>query len=242
MGGGVLVADRQRFRVVNPQGQILDQVDDPGTPLDWLQLPDRLLIATQNPQTSLWSVDTHGIVPWQDGRSGLLARAGDRVYLYAQDGLYRLDPEQRSLHLVHTLAGARLEQGTLEATQDGTLWLVHSDGIDRRLLSFSTDGDLLWERSLRSLNSGNINLVVQDNRPYIFLTHNTSAGIQADLYAIDPDLQTLTHILSGGSRTAYARGAWIVPLDPGTLLLNIPGGPLVAFNPLDAYRRFTALP
>lgn len=241
-GGGVLVADRNRLTSVSDQGRLLDQVEDPGALLDWLQLPDRLLITTGNPQAPLWSVNSQGIKPWQNGRRGLLALSAERTYLYAQDGLYRLDFEGQSLHLVHPLPGARLERGALVATQDGTLCLVHDDGTDRRLVFFNPDGDFIWERSLRSLPNGDILLIPQGERVYLTLFHTASTNIQADLYITDPDIQTLTHILSGGSRSAYARAAWIFPLDSDTLLLNIPGGPLVAFDPQAAYQRINAFP
>ncbi len=239
-GGGVLVADRNRLSAISAQGQIIYQEDDFATPLSWLQWKDHLVITTASHETPLWNADSHGLTSWQNGRSGLLALAGERIYLYAQDGLYRLDLEHQSLHLVQPLVGARLERSDLATTKDGKLWLVHDDGLDRRLLSFSPNGDLLWERSLRSIPSGNIALAAQNNRLYIFLTHTSSAGVQADLYTIDPDSHTLTRILVSGSRSSYPRGAWILPIDPGNLLLNIPNGPLVAFDALAAYQRITA--
>jgi hypothetical protein len=198
-----------------------------------------LIFTTSNPQAPLWIAGSHAIKPWENGRNGLLARSGRWVYLYAQDGLYRLDPEKHAHTLVYPLPDARLDRGALVATQDGNLWLIHDDGADRRLLSFSPDGDFKWQRSLQHLPSGDLQLLTQDDHLYLLLPHTTAAGVQADLYALDSDTHTLTHILSSGSRSSYPRGTWALPLDNNTLLLNVAGGPLVAFDPLTAYQRIT---
>jgi hypothetical protein len=177
---------------------------------------------------------------WDVPFTGILALSGERTYLYAEEGLYHLEPAERTAKRLLSLSNTYQEMRTIASTADGGLVLIHADSYDRRLLRLDSQGALVWERSLMVLPRGGWQLLTTTQELYLLVSHTDSSRTVADIYAIDLDSATLTHILRGDSRQSYTRNTWMQPLGEGLWLLNVGGGPLGAFNLQAAYQRVTS--
>jgi hypothetical protein len=177
---------------------------------------------------------------WETGLSGELAATEEAVYLYAQDGLYHLDVNEKSWTRILELRDGNPNMGTIEPIADGGLILVHSDAYDRRLLRFDAQGKEVWERSLRQLPRGQWQLRSIGRMVYLLISHSSLSGTTADLYHVDPATASLTHILRSGSHHAYTRNTWMQPMNEGFLLINVGGGSLAGYDPLMALERLTS--
>ena len=233
-GGGVLVADRYRASLVSQGGQTIWQVDDFASLISWVKYEDKLILSTTDTDSPLWTADPSGMNAWDIMINGLLVGSENRLYIYAHDGLYQLDIGNQTAEPLYALPNTNPNRGGLAILPNGDLLLLVDDGSDRRLLSINPGGSLIWERSIRALSKGEEHLITQGGRVYLFLSHTDSAGIQADLYAIDMESRSLTHIMTGGSRMSYTRGTWLLPINDDLFLVNIGGGPMVALDPLAA--------
>jgi hypothetical protein len=69
----------------------------------------------------------------------------------------------------------------------------------------------------------------------------TSSANNVAIYAIDTDLAELMLIFKGGTRTPVTNpnATWAYTIDEETILFNIGGGGMVAFNPLVALEAVT---
>jgi murein DD-endopeptidase MepM/ murein hydrolase activator NlpD len=232
--GGVLVIDRRQAIAVSPEGQILWEAET-GDPLrSWILIDDQFVFSAGD---TIWTADKNGVEDWGLNIGGNLVEAGGEAYLYADDGLYRLDTLTKRGKRIVDLKNADLDLGTITTTLDDGLILLHADGYDRWLLHYDPNGNLVWERSLKKLPRGRLQLITNESGTYLLVVHSSTSGIKADLYRVDTETAGLTHILRSGSHRAYSRNSWILPMDAGLMLVNVGGGPLAAFDPRSALDR-----
>ena len=238
-GGGVIVADRQRAIALDAEGAIRWQIETHAPVLSWTPLEDSLLFTTSDTEKPLWYVNINGAAAWNWRIGGTLVNQAGRVYLYAEDGLYQLDVDQRTGKRVVPLPRGKPSLGDLVPLPNGGWLLIHIDGHDRRLIKLDSDLSVQWERSIKKLTLGELRLAVQGDSAYLLWSHSTTTGNQVNIYVVDLESANLTHILMAGTRISYSHQNWIYPVDDNLLLVNVGGGPLGMLDPLTAGQTVT---
>jgi murein DD-endopeptidase MepM/ murein hydrolase activator NlpD len=231
--GGVVAATRDQLSAVSVSGEILWEGEPIGSVVGWARSNEALIITTTDAQSPLWSVDETGAIPWDALFSGKPAVLGDQVFLYSEEGVYRLDADARSTELIYALPDGILKWGDIVPVDGKYLLVVHADADDRRLLALDPEGVLRWERSLGDLPSGPVQLMEVNNQAHLMVQQVTSSTNSVKLYAIDTDHAELTLIFKGGTRTPVSNpeATWAHTVNEETIVFNIGGGGLVAFNP-----------
>jgi murein DD-endopeptidase MepM/ murein hydrolase activator NlpD len=233
-GGGLLVAANDQFLAFNPEGTLLWERESVGDLSTWAMLNDNLVLAIGGEDGFWGTADASGIEIWDDQGIpdfSVLVAAGDRLWLYNRDGLYRFDWETKTADLHYPLARGLSYLGDIVGLPDGGVLLAHADTADRRLLAFNPDGSLRWERSYDETITGAVRLVEQDGG--IYLTDDqtgTSNGVLS-LYTLDLNNAALTEIFAGGSRSNSPGDSWVEAAE-NHLIINIAGGNLLALDPL----------
>jgi murein DD-endopeptidase MepM/ murein hydrolase activator NlpD len=243
-GGGVVAAGLRQIVALNASGhQLWSQLMDESTGTA-IRAGDYLFLPTGRSEPTLWSLDELGPTPWPGLPPGtpVGGEPGQPLWLYGREGIYRLDPEERSAELVMLLPRAlyRLAtdgNGNAVLLPDGGLLVAHHDAYDRRLLRFDAAGELRWERSYREASSGEARLALLDGQVYLALVEEGPTTL-VTLYSVDLETGSLLRLFAGGTRTGIAQNTWLLPGASGSLLLNIGGGHLVA---LDAQAATAAL-
>lgn len=222
--GGVVVSTLTALAAFGEGGEALWQMDLGQRPLSHVITPTALLLATAD---AVWQLTAAAPQLWLN-QGGQLAQAGEQLWLYDEDGVYRVVDETAVLAL--PLPRRQASQTALTPLPGGGLLLAHADAADRRLIWFNRDGTRRWDRSLAPLGRGTPFLLTLGNQPYLFYQTTQSSSAILNLYAINPDNATLTPLFSGGTRTGRPQDSWAMAL-PEQLLLHIGGGSLVAFFP-----------
>jgi len=232
-GGGVVAATRDQLSAISESGEILWEHEPIGSVVGWAKINEALIITTADEQSPLWSVDETGAIAWDALVSGKPAALGDQVFLYSEEGVYRLDADARSTELIYALPKGILTWGDVIHTDGKDLLVVHNDPDDRRLLALDPDGVLRWERSLGDLPSGPVQLLEVNDQAYLMVQQVTSSTNGVKLYAIDTDRAELTLIFKGGTRTPVSNPevTWAHTVNEETIVFNIGGGGLVAIKP-----------
>ena len=232
-GGGVVAATRDQLLAVSESGEILWKHEPIGSVVGWTQVNEALIITSTDEHSPLWSVDETGAIAWDALVSGKPAALGDQVFLYSEEGVYRLDADARSTELIYALPDGILKWGDVMLTDEKDLLVVHADPDDRRMLVFDPDGVLRWERSLGDLPYGLVQLLEVNGQAYLMVQQVTSSTNGVKLYAIDTDRAELTLIFKGGTRTPVSNPevTWAHTVNEETIVFNIGGGGLVAIKP-----------
>ena len=238
-GGGIVAVGRREIAALNAGGRQLWRRSLEETPGDAVRAGDYLFLLVGNVEPTLWSLDAEGAAPWPGVPAGTAVGGTDNsLWLYAREGVYRLDPSDRSAELVMVLppplfgAGAH-GSGDAVALSDGGLLVAHQDLDDSRLLRFSAGGDLLWERSYEQAGNGEASLTVLQDRAYMTLTEE-GPTMTVTVFAVDVASGDLVRLFVGGTREGVSRNTWLLPTSSGLLLVNVGGGHLVALDPLAA--------
>lgn len=230
----MLAATPDQLTAISENGEILWQADPLGPVVGWVLTYEALIITTDDEQTPLWSMDEAGARAWNAAIPGKPVVLGDHVYLYSEEGIYRLDPDTLSAELIYALPKGILKWGDIVPVAGEELLVVHADPDDRRLLALDPDGLLLWERSLGNFPSGQVQLLEVNDQAYLIVQQATSYANNVAIYAIDTDSAELILIFKGGTRTPVTNPntTWAYAVNEETIVFNIGGGGLVAFNPL----------
>ena len=232
-GGGAVIKVQQRIYAISATGALLWRHEFIARPNDWTLGEKYLLVSTAGIERAVWAIDESGpqfVIKEIYGRPVI---DGEQFFLYAIDGVYRLEPIDCSAELLLALPRTYSGMGDMIALPDGGLLLAHMDLNDRRLIALDIDGNLRWERSYSGANPGKPQLILLDDQVYLLLINETVLNSQLWLYALDFENLELVFIFNGGTRDPVSSDTWMFPAD-GDIFLNIGGGSLVALQPLQA--------
>ncbi|MCB9435263.1 MAG: M23 family metallopeptidase [Ardenticatenaceae bacterium] len=224
-GGGVVVVTATQLAAFAEAGQALWRMKLDKRPLSHTQTSTSTLLSTTD---AVWQLTTAAPQRWLD-QGGELIQSGDQLWLYDEDGVWRVVEETAVLAL--PLPRHQASQTALTPLPNGGLLLAHADAADRRLIWFNHDGTRRWDRSFAALGRGTPFLLTLADQPYLLYQTTNGSSATLNLYAINPDDATLTHLFSGGTRTSLPHDSWAMALSE-QLLLHIGGGSLVAFFPV----------
>jgi outer membrane protein assembly factor BamB len=238
-GGGTLVSYNDALRAISLQGDLLWEIEDEDSKLvSWALTEEILVFTTSNQDAPLRTADADGVYLWEDGLVGRPLVAGDQIWLYAKEGLYRLNLSERTVQRVYVLPAEFMRRSTALPLQDGSLVLLHSDLADRRLLSFDAEGDLQWEFSVPL--AGEPKLFELKGRIYLLTKpfSSTRGNYKTmEIFVIDPEQRQLVRIFQAGSRMFNPLGTWANEVNGEQLLIQIAGNGRVLFNPEAALNR-----
>ncbi|MEZ4647090.1 MAG: hypothetical protein R3E31_30920 [Chloroflexota bacterium] len=220
-GGGTVLLARGEVYALAGNGRLLWQQEIGGRSFAWTVSDDLLLLSTTGSSHAVWS--TNGAEPFTQlaSMNGYPLPVGEQIWLYAENGVYRLAPDGQSLELIYALSTGFLDRGTIMALPDGGVLLAHADIFDQRLIAFYEDGRVRWERSYAGLLLERQRLLRTQDAVYL-----TSFNSQGDVHVYQVDVETavLTHIFTGGTRLPVLADTWAAIVANNNLLLNIGGG------------------
>ena len=233
-GGGVVAVGRQEAVALNAEGRELWRRSLEEPPGEGVKAGTYLFLPMGRVEPTLWSLSAEGATPWDGLPAGTpVGGTGDSLWLYAREGVYRLDPSVPSARLVMVLPPALPGSGDAAALADGGLLVAHEDVDDSRLLRFDAGGDLLWERSYRAAGDGDARLAVSQDEAYLTLT-DEGPTMTLTVYAVALETGDLVRLFEGGTREGISNHTWLLPTAGGSLLVNIGGGHMVALDPVGA--------
>ncbi|MCA9978512.1 MAG: peptidoglycan DD-metalloendopeptidase family protein [Anaerolineales bacterium] len=235
-GGGVVVSVRQALTAVATDGAILWQAEIAQRLFDWVSTTDGLILTVSGRDGPLYSLTASGLQAWPVAMNGRARSVGNQIWLYADDGLYRLDLAALTAELLYQLPQSFMGLGSIIALPDGGALIAHQERGDRRLIAFNADGTVQWERSYAQLGTGESRLLLHNGRPYLLLQTGSDITTQFFLYAIDRENSGLTHIFTGGTREPILGDNWVVSLNENLLLMNIGGGSMAVLDVAAAYQ------
>jgi hypothetical protein len=179
----------------------------------------------------LWIIDGSELESWGESLSGNLASNGESAYLYAENGINKLDTQNRSVELIYELPHGTLSMGDITVLPGGDVLVAHADRYDRRLIYLEPDGTVRWERSYKDRVDGAVDLISLGDR--IFVVSNDTAGSLSttSIYEIDLESADLTRIFSGGTRSLAHHVTKTFASGDDLILIDIGGGSLAALDP-----------
>jgi len=228
--GGIAVAGWRLITAISHSGQLLWEQEIARLPSSWTLFNDQLLFSTSGTQGGVWLADADGAAYWEGLKDGRLQVVGDQLWHYDGAGIYRLDPETRTVEPLIVLPVSYVGASGFIALPGGGALLAHQDSADRRLLYFDNDGALLWERSYARQVNGRPNLFLVGERPYLLTQDDRSGASYLSLYAIDLDDASLNHIFTGGTRSPISGNNWALPAGD-LILIQVGGGSMVGLDP-----------
>jgi hypothetical protein len=234
-GGGVAVSSRKGMIGLSAAGELLWEHDSSVKAFDWLLHEDRLIFSTIGEEVSLWTADGSEPVALPTPGAGYLVRVKDQIWVYGDQGIYRLDPETFSADLLYALPEGRLEQGSMAALPGGGVLLIHADAHDKRLIALNADGTLGWQRLYgRSAHGHEHRLVVLDGRPFLVSHQRAAASNKVAVSLVDVDRARLTQLFVTTGRNPRPDDTWVSATTDGRLLLSVGsglgGGSIVALD------------
>jgi hypothetical protein len=231
------LSGRRRMLGLSAEGRQLWEIDVPA-PIDWepgddhwALTHDQLVFTTSGGDAHVWTVDESGPIAWAMQVSGRPVFTGDSLFVYDQEGIYRLDPEARSVELLYALPEAYPGLGDVAVLPDKGLVVAHSDRYDRRLIALNSDGSLRWERSYSNVTPGQPRLLTLGSQPYILLQNDTASASRIAIFAIDMDRSRLNRIASvGGPPAPRSEDTSAFVIDGHRILINIAAGSMIVLD------------
>lgn len=222
-GGGVVVYSANRMLGLSAGGEVLWQFDSATAPIDWAVVGDGVVMTTRDNPPLVRTANVSGLLGWGARIGGHITVAGDQIFVYDVDGIYRLRPESLSAELLYKLPRAYPGPGDIVALPDGGILFAHGNLQDQRLLALDSDGQLRWQRSIARLPTSLLRVLMVGEYPYAVM-------YDGDVYAIDAVDGALTHIFDAGSRNPFAGTPWAVA-SGDQILIDFRGGNIVALDP-----------
>ncbi|MGH6959722.1 MAG: PQQ-binding-like beta-propeller repeat protein, partial [Dongiaceae bacterium] len=145
-GGGVAIQVGQQLLGVSTSGERMWQIAYVAPPFAWTLAGEQLIYTSSTADPILHAVDRSGRVIWAGHIGGRPAAAGDHVFVYGSNGIYRLDLAARMAELAYPLDAGVLEMGDIAATPDDGVIVSHRGQTDSRLILINADGTLRWDR------------------------------------------------------------------------------------------------
>lgn len=243
-GGGIVVSTRSSLLAISQVGELLWRTEATAGIIDWAHVDGALIAVTRDRDAAIWIFDEKGASPWKLSIKGQRVVASEQPFIYAEDGVYRIDFDTQSAELFYSLPQGFTRSGDMVQLPDGGLLVAHTDLGDKRLIALDAGGELRWERSIADLPSSGINLMTLGSGSYMLTEYSRSGRTGIDMFHIDLDDGDLTRIFSAGSRSANS-AIWASAAGDETVLLGIGGVGLAAFDPsaaLDSVSREGAAP
>lgn len=228
--GGVVVFYRLRTFGLSPEGEVLWEHDSVGRTFDWTQVGDRLVFSTIQVDGALWFADATGLTLSSARVGGRIVQAGDHLWVYDGQAVYRLDGETLSAEQSYALPQGSAWLGSLAGLPDGGVLLIHRDRYDRRIIALNADGSLRWQRSYAGAIQELPNLVVLDGSVYLVALDDSGSAIGVSVFAVNLETAELTRIFVGGSRNPTPGGTWVVPTRDDLLLISMADSGIVALD------------
>jgi hypothetical protein len=229
-GGGVAASFRQQLYGISSAGVVLWELDAGVRVFDWILGDDQLIFSMLGEDDSTWTVGAGEPKALAAQISGHLAIVGDQVWVYGEDGIYRLNPETRSSELLYALPRATLRLGDMVALPDGGVLVVHVDPFDKRLIALNAEGTLRWQLSFSHFARYQQKLLVLNGRAYLVSYNSSHSLSEVSIYAIDLNSAKLIRIFTGGSRYPLPGETWAFPVGENSLLINIAGGNMAVLD------------
>jgi hypothetical protein len=229
--GGVAVAVRNSMFGLSQGGRVLWKQDIDSRVFDWALTGDRLVFTLAESDGPVWSIDRSGPMAWKAPLTGRVVVAGARIYVYATDGIYRLDPETLDAERLYALPRGFPSSGDIIPLPASGLLVTHQDAYDRRLIALNDDGTLRWERSVSGIVRGWQRLLTLGGRPFLVSQNYTnSASDEISVFAIDLSSSELTRLFTAGSRSVLPGSTSAFVVDDDRILLNVRGGRMVLLD------------
>jgi murein DD-endopeptidase MepM/ murein hydrolase activator NlpD len=229
-GGGVLVSSRRQMLALSSAGELLWRQNTVGRVFDWTLSDDLLIVSFEGRDGALWMIDASGPLAQVAHAGGRPVTVGDQIWMYAADGIYRLDPETLSSELLYALPPGSLWLGDMVALPDGGVLVAHTDRFDKRLISLDAGGGLHWQRSFSRITSGQQDLLLLDGSVYLASLDGTGTSREVSIFAINVQGAQLTHIFTGGTRNPLPQDGWAYAIGDHRLLINIGGGSMAVLD------------
>ncbi len=179
----------------------------------------------------MWAVDESGPLAQTAQVNGRPVVVGHELWIYSEDGVYRLDPEALAAELLYALPTATSWWGDALALPGGGVLVAHTDAFDRRLIALDADGALRWQRSYAAIVHGEQQLLLLDGRVYVVLERDVGEASEMSVFALDMDSAELTRVFNGGTRQLQPDDTWTVALDGDYMLISVGGGSMIALDP-----------
>jgi len=228
--GGIVIFAWGQMLALSSEGDLLWEIDDVGRPFDWIQVGDQLLVSSLENGGSLLSIDAETAVIWEHSMGGILEATNGHALLYEKDGVYQLDLAEMSVELLLDLPGRRIDLANILALSGGNILLSHLDPVDQRLILLDSQGNMLWQRSTVDLFSGETKFFELGGQAYLLAADEGSDFNNIRIYAVDKSSGDLTHLFSGGSRSAITGYSDFIALPNDQLLVNIGGRSVTAVD------------
>ena len=226
-GGGVLALIRNEALAVSAAGELLWQADLGARPFAWQQGGNLLALSTSGSDGATWVVMGAAPITLATPISGKPVIVGGQVWVYASDGIYRLDAATQTAELLYALPHAFLERGDVAALPDGGVLVAHTDVFDGRLIALNGDGSLRWQRSFAAAASGEQRLLVQGARVWLVSQMDSGITREVTVFAMNGDGTGLTRLFVGGARAELLHDTWTA-VSGEYLLIHIGDGLVVA--------------
>ncbi|MFO7679096.1 MAG: M23 family metallopeptidase [Chloroflexota bacterium] len=237
-GGGVMAVRGIEALGLSGDGDVLWRMEMGKRPFAWTLTADHLVYTAAAEENGTWVVAGTDPPAPMAHETGYPVALGEKVWLYAADGLYELHPESEA-SLIYPLPPANLRLSHITALPDGGALVAHTDAYDRRLIAFNRDGELRWDVSIAHLIGGKAQLVVTDDQVLLAVQNSAEAQFQMPLYLVNPATGDLNHLFSGGSRASAYNDVWLLPA-AAQIVVNSAGGAILALHPVQAAAAITA--
>ena len=230
-GGALAIAIQESLWGVSQDGRLLWQKELRGRPFAWTTNDNQLILTTAGANHATWLISRSQSPIRTTSLTGYPLSLDQDIWLHAEDGLYHLDPTRAQPTLLFALPPAYLLQSHAVPLADDGVLLAHADPHDHRLIAFNNNGSLRWQRSYKAITAIELQLLTLKSQTYLVTIEGSGAIRTLHIYAINSQTAELTHIFSGGTRTAIPNQHWASATD-STLLINIGGGHMFNLNPL----------
>lgn len=225
--GGVVAAAGSQAVGISADGLILWHADAPAGSVDWVHSGASLVLAGSS---GIWTADFAGMARWTSGPAGERLAASPQPYLYANDGIYRLNTGTQTAEMLFPLPEGFARLGDLADLPEGGLLVVHRDLGDTRLLAIEPEGPLRWERSIRALEARSVELLVLDGQALLLIVRENDSSTEIEIFAVGLDDGALLRVFSAGSRNR-ANGPVLLAVGEDRLLIGIEGVGYAAWSP-----------
>ena len=228
--GGLVAFSRSSMEAISESGEPLWSEELVSGITDWAQTGEALLFLIRN---EIWLADEQGATQIIGSINGQSVIASEQPYVYAEDGIYSIDTDSRSMNQLFDLPSGFPRSGGLSEIPGGGILVAHTDLDDKRLIAIDADGVLCWERSIASLGARNVELLTLNDEIYMMAQYDIGRSTGIDLFHVNTESGDLIRIFSGGTRSTGPNPAEIAPIGD-SLLIRIAGVGLAAVDPLAA--------